>query len=661
MSPAGIAGLAVFLALVGAPAAAHPRNEAPMQTLPGWAREAMELRLPSTQAAAVLALDERVVEPLESGGVRETRRLAVKVLSPAGLKRHGEDVLSYRQDDRILAYRVWTVSPQGTVRRSDDEDDVQDYPAIPGNSGYTDVRMRVVRVPGLEVAGWKISEAVVVNALDLGAPAHSLGDLYEPTVVSRVVVRTPPGWSRAWVARRASDMKPDLGPEEAGFTLRDLAPAVQEPLGPVPRDLLPVVWVRWRSPDGTRGYGGWADVARWAGTLSEPVLSDVGAAAARAAALRPAGEGDFLPALRAAFEHCARDVRYVSIQLGIGGFRPETPGRVESKLYGDCKAKATLMRALLQAWGLRTFSVLVATRGYGEVDPDVPTPAQFNHMIAAVLLPPEVESPWATLDVPSLGRLLFLDPTDSQADALELPEEVQGSLALLVHPDAPQLLRLPTQPSAMAAESRTLRGTLDAGGALVEAEVETRYAGTRAAEWRWRHAGATEQERRETMAREIQRLVPNAAVSSYAVEGSSAFTSPVCEKLRLRGGKVARRTGSLLVVEPGRLAARPLDPLPALPRRWPLHLGAPRRFEIAVELTGPSGQMPEELPPPASLRTSVLSGEARWAFDDGRLVYQRTVDLSGGVVSPADYAAFREALLTVQGWDATGIVLAPPD
>ncbi len=57
----------------------------------------------------------------------------------------------------------------------------------------------------------------------------------------------------------------------------------------------------------------------------------------------------------------------------------------------------------------------------------------------------------------------------------------------------------------------------------------------------------------------------------------------------------------------------------------------------------------------------MLSGEARWAFDDGRLVYQRTVDLSGGVVSPADYAAFREALLTVQGWDATGIVLAPPD
>jgi len=654
--------LVALAALFCARAEAHPRNEVPLRRLPAWALEAMALPLPSTQAPAVVAFEELEVQPVVASGVRETRRRAVRVVSPAGLKREGEDVLQYQADDQVLSYRVWTVSPEEVARAIDDKDDVDDVPAIPGFSGYSDVRLRVARVPGLEVSGWKISESVVVRALDLGADAHLFGDVDVPTVLSRVVLRTPPGWSRAWTARRAPGLVPEISAETASFTLRDLSPLVLEPLGPPVRDLLPVVWLRWGSPDGKRGFAGWADVARWAADLSEPALTEMGGVAARASALRPADPAGLIPALRRAFEHAARDVRYVSIQLGIGGYRPEAPARVETSLYGDCKAKATLLRALLQSWGLRTYSVIVATHSWGEVDPEVPTPAQFNHMIAAVALPAEMApAPWPTLDVPEVGRLLFLDPTGSQGDAWDLGDEVQGTLALLVHPQAPQLVRLPLQPAATACESRTLRGRLDETGELLEAEVDTRYVGTRAANWRWQFAGTSEQQRREVMAREIQRTIPGTAVTAYRVEGTESFETAVHELLDLRGGRVGRRAGDLLVVEPGRLAARALDPLPATPRRWPLHLGAPRRYEVEVALHAPAGRTPEDLPPAASLRTAFLEGHAAWSFEEGCLVYRRQVELAGGTLAPEDYPAFREALRTVQGWDAAGIVLAVAD
>jgi transglutaminase-like putative cysteine protease len=39
------------------------------------------------------------------------------------------------------------------------------------------------------------------------------------------------------------------------------------------------------------------------------------------------------------------DIRYVAIELGIGGFQPHTAADVLRHEYGDCKDKATLLRS----------------------------------------------------------------------------------------------------------------------------------------------------------------------------------------------------------------------------------------------------------------------------------------------------------------------------
>jgi hypothetical protein len=59
-----------------------------------------------------------------------------------------------------------------------------------------------------------------------------------------------------------------------------------------------------------------------------------------------AGSGD---ALRAIARFTQRDVRYVAIEIGIGGFQPHAAGEVFSNRFGDCKDKANLLRAMQYA------------------------------------------------------------------------------------------------------------------------------------------------------------------------------------------------------------------------------------------------------------------------------------------------------------------------
>lgn len=105
-------------------------------------------------------------------------------------------------------------------------------------------------------------------------------------------------------------------------------------------------------------------------------------------------------------------VRYVSVQLGIGGIEPHFSGQILAKHYGDCKDHAVLFGALLEARGIASEPVLInGSNGY--VLPAIPTLFGFDHMITYV---------------PSLG--LYLDTTAGTVRFGQLPMEDYGKPVL---------------------------------------------------------------------------------------------------------------------------------------------------------------------------------------------------------------------------------------
>ena len=121
-------------------------------------------------------------------------------------------------------------------------------------------------------------------------------------------------------------------------------------------------------------------------------------------------------------------MRYVSIQLGIGGWQPFSAEYVEQNRFGDCKALSNYMGAILQAVGVTSYPVLIDW----DDQQDYPvtesfTTSAFNHVV---------------LYVPSQD--MYLECTSHDAPTGYLGEGKQDRNVLWITPTGGELHRTPT-------------------------------------------------------------------------------------------------------------------------------------------------------------------------------------------------------------------------
>jgi transglutaminase-like putative cysteine protease len=88
--------------------------------------------------------------------------------------------------------------------------------------------------------------------------------------------------------------------------------------------------------------------------------------------------------VRALYEYLQNKTRYVSIQLGIGGYQPFEASVVDKTGYGDCKALSNYMLTMLETIGIKGhYALIQAGDDHEELEVDFPS-SQFNHVIVAV-------------------------------------------------------------------------------------------------------------------------------------------------------------------------------------------------------------------------------------------------------------------------------------
>jgi transglutaminase-like putative cysteine protease len=66
--------------------------------------------------------------------------------------------------------------------------------------------------------------------------------------------------------------------------------------------------------------------------------------------------------MRAIAQFVQRDIRYVAIELGIGGWQAHPAADIFTHKYGDCKDKVTLMSSMLSEIGIESYYVSINTR-----------------------------------------------------------------------------------------------------------------------------------------------------------------------------------------------------------------------------------------------------------------------------------------------------------
>ena len=106
------------------------------------------------------------------------------------------------------------------------------------------------------------------------------------------------------------------------------------------------------------------------------------------------------------YDYMQNNMRYVSIQLGIGGLRPFPASFVDDKKYGDCKALSNYLKSALDAVGVKSNIVIIqGSNTPRNVLEDFPA-NYFNHAILCIPQPQDtiwLECTSTTLPFAQLG------------------------------------------------------------------------------------------------------------------------------------------------------------------------------------------------------------------------------------------------------------------
>ncbi|HXX02032.1 MAG TPA: transglutaminase-like domain-containing protein, partial [Candidatus Acidoferrales bacterium] len=379
----------------------------------------------------------------------------------------------------------------------------------------------------------------------------------------------------------------------------------------------------------TKGFSTWLEMGNWYRALTDG-RRDASPEIKQQVNALTASAGTPLEKMKALAQFVQHDIRYVSIQLGIGSWQPHQAADIFVHRYGDCKDKATLMSSMLNQIGIESYYVVINSER-GSVGKDTPASiGAFDHVIVAIRLPENVSDPSliATVKHPKLGTLLYFDPTNELTPFGQIGGYLQANNGLLVAPDGGELVELPTQVAALNGIQRTGKLTLDAAGTL-KGEVNETRMGDRAASERWRLRTVTKNTDR---VKPIEDLLAG-SLSLFRITQASLVNleetdRPFGFRYSFDAADYAKNAGGLLLVRPRVLGIRASGLLETKePRQFPVEFPGPARDSDTFDITIPDGYVVDDVPPPVDADYGFASYHAKTTVQGNVLHYTRTFEV----------------------------------
>jgi hypothetical protein len=578
----------------------------------------------------VILLDDNVTTVKENGDMVQHGRRAVKILRPEGRNKGAFFSVSYNGDSKVNYLRGWSITSKGQEYETKSGDVLEHTQTT--YEVYSDEKIKALVVPGSDVG------TVIGFEYERQEHPYIFHDSWtfqesEPVERSRYELHLASGWrfKSDWMNHKEEKPTEDNGSVQ--WQLTDIPRIENEPYRPPAAGLAgSVLFTFFNDKMPSKSYRNWSDLGTWFTQLSSNVRDASPALAQKVQELAPANL-PLLQRIKALASFAQHDVRYVEIQIGIGGYRPHNAADIFTHRYGDCKDKATVLSAMLAQIGVKSYYVIVnATRGV--VTKDFPPSLRFNHMILAVALP---EASYAKplpamFEHSKLGHLLIFDPTNEFVPFGQIPHYEQDNYGLLVGEQGGELIHMPLSPPESNGISRTAKLKLLPDGTL-QGDIEETYVGFNAMLGRQFFQNESESERKKIIERLIGSSLGNFQLDHYELVNANDIDQDLIIRFKFSAAHYAKNAGSMLLVRPrvlGELAG-PWDP--NKPRHYAYDFRAPFLDRDSVEISLPEGFQVDELPEPAKASFPFAQYSSKTENSGSLIKYTREYKMTATQVS----------------------------
>lgn len=431
-------------------------------------------------------------------------------------------------------------------------------------------------------------------------------------------------------------------PDELIFTASNLKSVKYEEQSPIIQKIIPMVRVALDrfTLKGTRGTASsWAEFGTW---MEKSLLDDVQEipeATVERVRMLVANEPTNEAKARKIYQYVQNKVRYISIQIGIGGWQPMPAREVDQLSYGDCKALTNYTKVLLDAVGVPSYyTILYGDRRRLDLLEDFAS-IQGDHVI---------------LGIPDGDEVTWLECTSQDTPYGFIAGTTDDRQVLAITPEGGKIMHTKKYRAAESLQHNEITILLDVEG-NASAEFEGVSFGVQ-----YGHKFMLPKKKKEDLENFYKNRWSN--INGFEIESIDhindrekiAFT----ENLKLKIPRAANAVGEDFLFTPNLFNQNTYIPPRIIDRKQDLAIERGYVDIDTVIVKIPAEFSISGLPEPTVLKSEF--GEYEINFEqlpDSSLRYTRKLQINSGEFPPSEYEKYREFRRSTSRLDKTKILL----
>ena len=341
------------------------------------------------------------------------------------------------------------------------------------------------------------------------------------------------------------------------------------------------------------------------------------------------------------YNYMQKNMRYISIQLGIGGWQPFEASFVAEKKYGDCKALSNFMYAMLKEAGIESYYTLIRAGAEPNAKFFLPdfSKNQFNHAI---------------LCVPNKGDTVWLECTSSTLQPGYLSDFTDNRYACLITPAGGKLVRTPKYGIKENLQRRNIQATLDASGNLL-VKSSTQYRALQQDALHGMLHGLSKEKIMEVLKNQLELATYD--VTAFQYEEDHAALPSVFEKLDIESPAYAQVSGKRVFIMPNIMTRSAFKPVADTARKYPIYFDYAYRDVDTAEITIPEGYVVEAMPKETVVESAFGKFKASVKLEGNKMTYYRDMERASGTFEPSAYPEMVKFYETIYKADRAKVVL----